>query len=75
MQIYKIIGRNSLFDILGTVIENRKIKDTEKFFNYSKKDVLSPYLLKNMDLGVRMFKKHQMNAKESKTTVLIDSDP
>lgn len=74
IEIYKLIGNNSLFDILGTVLSNRNIKNIDKFLKPSASDILSFKLLKNMDLAVNMFKKHQ-GSKESKATVLVDSDP
>lgn len=73
IEIYKIIGNNNIFNVLDTVIENRKIKNKSKFLSPSKLDILSPYLLKNMNLAIQMFKKHIK--KGSVVAVLIDSDP
>lgn len=72
--IYKLIGDNLLFDILGTVATNRGIKDLDKIIEFSYEDISSPYLLKNMEKAVEMFSEH-MKKRGSSIVVLVDSDP
>lgn len=61
-----------LFDILGTVAENRGIKDIEKFLKPSPSDVIHYGKLKNMDLAVRMIEKHKGDTSEF--AIVVDSD-
>lgn len=72
VRIYKVIGRNSLFDILGTTLENRGIEDTDRFLNPSQEDEIHYSNLKNMDRAVEMFDKHKKNG--SKAAVIVDND-
>lgn len=62
-----------LFDILGTVADVRGIKVDERFLKPSREDILSPYLIKNMDKGISMFTRHTENGGDC--AVLVDSDP
>lgn len=72
VRIYKVIGRNSLFDILGTTLENRGIEDVERFLRPSKEDEIHYSNLKNIDRAVEMFNKHKEN--NSSIAVIVDSD-
>jgi single-stranded-DNA-specific exonuclease len=62
-----------LFDILGTVLENRGIKDVERFLKPSASDIIHYSKLNNIDKAVGMFEKHKGDTSEF--TVLVDSDP
>lgn len=61
-----------LFDILGTVLENRGIKDVERFLNPSISDVNHYSGLLDMDKAVQVFVEHEK--KESRMVVIQDSD-
>lgn len=61
-----------LFDILGTTLANRSIKDIERFLDPSRDDEIHYSNLKNMDKAVKMFSKHRGSTSEF--TILIDSD-
>lgn len=70
--IYKIIGENNLFDVLGTVLKNRGIEDKERFLNPSKEDVIHYNKLKNIEKAVELFNKHRGGG--SAIAVIVDSD-
>lgn len=72
VDIYKLIGANSLFDVMGTVIENRSITDKERFLKPSARDIIHHSKLKNMDKAVKVFNKHKGDTSE--ITVVVDSD-
>lgn len=61
-----------LFDVLGTVLENRGIKDVERFLKPSISDVNHYSGLLNMDKAVEVFNNHR--EKSSDVTVICDSD-
>ena len=61
-----------LFDILGTLAVNRKIKNIDKFLKPSASDVIHYSNLKNIDRAVKLFDKHIGG--DSAITVLVDSD-
>lgn len=65
-------GNGLLFDILGTTLANRNIKDVERFLNPSQMDEIHYSNLKNMDKAVKMFHKHKGNTSEF--AVVVDSD-
>lgn len=71
--MYKILGSNIIFgDILQQVLENRNIKDQERFKNPSPKDIIPFRNLKNIDKAVEIFDKHKGGG--STVTVIVDSD-
>lgn len=61
-----------LFDILGTVLENRNIKDVERFLKPSASDINHYSGLKNMSKAVEVFDSHMK--RNSKVVVIQDSD-
>ncbi|MGG0667860.1 DHH family phosphoesterase [Lederbergia citrisecunda] len=61
-----------LFDILGTVLDNRGIKDAERFLKPSASDVIHYSNLKNIERAVELFIRH--TGRNSTIVVLIDSD-
>lgn len=72
--MYKVIGNNEINNILGTLADNRGIKDIEQFLEISRDNIISPYKLSNMKKAVEVFDKHK-NSKECDVTVICDSDP
>lgn len=70
---YKAIGENNIMgDLVSQVLNNRGIKDKERFLNPSIEDVIHYSNLKNMERAVELFDKHQDNG--STVDVLVDSD-
>lgn len=73
IKIYKVIGRNVIFgDILQQTLENRGIRDIERFLAPSKLDEIPYQQLKSIDKAVTMFEKHRGSTSEF--TILVDSD-
>lgn len=55
-----------------TVLENRGIKDKERFLNPSKQDEIHYSKLKNIDKAVKMFDRHKGDTSEF--AIVVDSD-
>jgi hypothetical protein len=72
MDIHTIRGTNNIFSPLDTILENRGIKDTERFLKPSKEDVIHHSKLVNMDRAVKMFDRHKGSTSEF--AIVVDSD-
>lgn len=70
--IYKLKGTNNTFQPIQTVLENRGIKDIERFLSPSKEDVIHYSKLKNMDKAVKSFDTHKGSTSEF--AIVVDSD-
>lgn len=70
--MYKLVGSNMLFDILGQTLENRGIKDVEEYLEPSHKHELHYSKLKNMDKAVELFDKYKGGG--SRVVVIVDND-
>lgn len=57
---YKIIGKNNYNapNLLYEILNNREIKDIEKFLNIDDSVITNPLDFKNMDIAVKCLLKH-----------------
>jgi len=65
---YELVGGN----LLESVLRNRGIEEWEKFLKVSEKDIFDAKLLKNIDEGCLLLKRHL--GANNKTYIEIDSD-
>lgn len=70
--MYKLVGTNNIMSPVNTVLENRGIKDIEKFLNPSKQDEIHYSNLKNISEAAKMFDSHK--SKDSEFAIVVDSD-
>jgi len=71
---YKIIGKNNYnaTNLLYEILNNRGVKDVEKFLNIDDSIVTNPLSFKNMDIAVKCLLKHL--EKESNILIICDAD-
>lgn len=60
-------------DFLDTILESYGVQDVQSFLNPNKKDINDPFLMKNMEGGVRLF--HEViGMNKPKICIKIDCD-
>ena len=70
---YKLIGTNDyIVDPITTVLNNRGIKDIDKFLNVNKNDTHNYKLLKNIDIATKLIISHLKN--NNRILLNVDSD-
>jgi len=71
---HKIIGKNNYnaSNLLYEILNNRGIKDIEKFLNINDSVVTNPLDFKNMDIAVKCLLEHL--EKESNILIIVDQD-
>lgn len=65
-------SRNDLRDPIGVIMENRGVKDYDKYLNLTDSCLHSPWLLKNMEAAVELLNRHI--EKNSFISLLVDCD-
>lgn len=65
-------SRNDLLDPIGTIMENRGVKDYKTYMNLDDSCLNSPWELDNMEDAVRLLNKHIWN--KSIISILVDCD-
>lgn len=71
---YEIIGENNYnaINLLYKILNNREIKDIDKFLNVDDSVVTNPLDFKNMDIAVKCLLEHL--ERESNILIIVDSD-
>jgi len=71
---YEIIGENNYnaINLLYEILNNREIKDIDKFLNVDDSVVTNPLDFKNMDIAVKCLLEHL--ERESNILIIVDSD-
>ena len=71
---YNVIGKNNYnaINLLYEILENRGIKDIDKFLNIDDSVVTNPFDFKNMDIAVKCLLEHL--EKESNILIVVDQD-
>ena len=65
-------SRNDLSDPIGTIMENRGVKDYKTYMNLDDSCLNSPWELDNIEYAVMMLNKHLW--KKSIISILVDCD-